>query len=119
MSGSQKKSFSSFLRPVPPGPTEPSESPLSLGSHVAQPAVERETIDPGVTSDPGQRARHVTATGRVRTHSATRQLPGVTFRLTEDRWERLKMLSIQTRRPIQDILGEAMDAYMKNRGLPW
>jgi hypothetical protein len=46
-------------------------------------------------------------------------LPGVTLRLSEEKWERLKMLSIQERRPIQDILGEALDGYMKGRGLPW
>jgi hypothetical protein len=41
------------------------------------------------------------------------------LRLAEDRWERLKMLSLQERRPIQEILGDAMEAYMKARGLPW
>ncbi len=65
------------------------------------------------------RTRVVTSTGRVRTYTASRNLPGVTLRLTEDRWERLKMLSVQERRPIQEILGEALDAYMQRRGLKW
>lgn len=65
------------------------------------------------------RQRVVTSTGRVRTYTASRNLPGVTLRLTEDRWERLKLLSVQERRPIQEILGEAMEAYMKGRGLRW
>jgi hypothetical protein len=39
--------------------------------------------------------------------------------MTENRWERLKMLSIQERRPIQEILGEALQDYMRRRGLPW
>jgi hypothetical protein len=68
---------------------------------------------------PAERIRTVTSTGRVRTHSANRNLPGVTYRVTEERWERLKLLSIQERRPIQDIIGEAMDGYMRGRGLPW
>ena len=66
-----------------------------------------------------ERFRVVTTTGRIRTYTASRNLPGVTLRLTEQRWERLKMLSIQERRPIQEILGEAMDNYMRLRGLPW
>jgi hypothetical protein len=106
MSGAgQKKGFSAFLRPVAaaePSPALPSPDVPLL----------REVTPP-------ERVRHVTSTGRVRTYSANRQLPGVTLRLSEDRWERLKVLSIQERRPIQDILGEAMDAYMKGRGLPW
>ena len=65
------------------------------------------------------RTKIVTSTGRVRTYTASRNLPGVTLRLTEDRWERLKLLSIQERRPIQEILGEAVDAYMRTRGLQW
>ena len=67
----------------------------------------------------GGRIRQVTSTGRVRTYSANRQLPGITLRLSEERWERLKMMSIQERRPLQDILGEAMERYMRERGLPW
>jgi hypothetical protein len=39
--------------------------------------------------------------------------------MTEVRWERLKLLSIQERRPIQEILGEAMADFMRARGLPW
>lgn len=65
------------------------------------------------------RTKIITSTGRVRTYTASRNLPGVTLRLTEDRWERLKLLSIQERRPIQEILGEAVDAYMRTRGLQW
>ena len=109
MSGAgQKKSFSAFLRPV-----AAAESPPDV-------PVLREVTPPEPGEAPlPERVRHVTSTGRVRTYSANRQLPGVTLRLSEDRWERLKMLSIQERRPIQDILGEAMDAYMKSRGLPW
>ena len=99
-----KKTFSAFLRPTSSGLIEPP---------APEPANEP------VQATGGDRIRHVTATGRVRTYSATRSLPGVTLRLSETRWERLKMLSIQERRPIQDILGEAMDAYMTKRGLPW
>ena len=98
-----KRSFATFLNPAGAGPVKP-------------PMQEPADITPEV---PAERIRHVTSTGRVRTYSATRSLPGVTLRLSETRWERLKMLSIQERRPIQDILGEAMDAYMRQRGLPW
>ena len=98
-----KRSFAAFLKPASAGPVKPSmPAPADIAPDV-----------------PAERIRHVTSTGRVRTYSATRSLPGVTLRLSETRWERLKMLSIQERRPIQDILGEAMDAYMRHRGLPW
>lgn len=93
-----KKGFSAFLRQAPAAP-----DPAAEAAHEST----------------AERTRQTTSTGRVRTHSATRQLPGVTLRLSEERWERLKMLSIHERRPIQDILGEAMDGYMKGRGLPW
>lgn len=73
----------------------------------------------GEGRDSSTRQRVVTSTGRVRTYTASRNLPGVTLRLTEERWERLKLLSVQERRPIQEILGEALDAYMKGRGLRW
>jgi hypothetical protein len=99
-----KKSFAAFLKPVASEPVAPS-------------ALEPVSAPP--PEAPAERIRHVTSTGRVRTYSATRSLPGVTLRLSETRWERLKMLSIQERRPIQDILGEAMDTYMMKRGLPW
>jgi hypothetical protein len=66
-----------------------------------------------------ERTRVVTSTGRVRTYTASRSLPGVTLRMSESRWERLKLLSIQERRPIQEILGEAMADFMRARGLPW
>ena len=104
MSVQPKKGFSAFLRPSasPEPPAEASEPQIATPPEM-----------------PPERVRHVTSTGRVRTHSANRMLPGVTLRLSEERWERLKMLSIQERRPIQDILGEALDDYMKGRGLPW
>jgi hypothetical protein len=98
-----KRSFAAFLKP------DGAALPTS-------PMPERADITPEALPE---RIRQVTSTGRVRTHSATRSLPGVALRLSETRWERLKMLSIQERRPIQDILGEAMDAYMRQRGLPW
>jgi hypothetical protein len=109
MSGTQKKGFAAFLK-------QPSPPQIDVG----QPSefTPAESLDP-VSATLPDRVRQITSTGRVRTHSANRQLPGVTLRLSEDRWERLKMLSIQERRPIQEILGEAMDAYMKVRGLPW
>jgi hypothetical protein len=113
MSGAgQKKGFSAFLRPVAAAETSPSPPSPDV------PVREMTPPEPD-EAPPPERVRHVTSTGRVRTYSANRQLPGVTLRLSEDRWERLKMLSIQERRPIQDILGEAMNAYMKSRGLPW
>jgi hypothetical protein len=102
-----KKGFASFIRPAasPDGPP-PNEVPQVVAPDNPP---QRES----------ERIRQVTSTGRVRTHSANRMLPGVTLRLSEERWERLKMLSIQERRPIQEILGEALDGYMKGRGLPW
>ena len=163
MSGSQKKSFASFLRHAPePAPAAAPPSPVSLrpvatqeppapamppppapldtdlaegegrkpaaapiaqadaASALAAPPVPLPSESPpGIPASPPERIRQVTSTGRVRTHTANRQLPGVTLRLSEARWERLKMLSLQERRPIQEILGDAMDAYMKVRGLPW
>jgi hypothetical protein len=35
------------------------------------------------------------------------------------RWERLKTMSIQQRRPIQAILEEALRDYMVKNGHPW
>jgi hypothetical protein len=146
MSGTQKKGFAAFLRPQapepdPPPPPRPAEAaphspqppvmmaapPAPAGEgpqlHVVPPAAPPSApmLEPPAAAppDPVERIRTVTSTGRVRTHSANRQLPGVTYRVSEERWERLKMLSIQERRPIQDILGEAMEAYMRKRGLPW
>jgi len=29
------------------------------------------------------------------------------------------MMSIQERRPLQEIVSEAMEQYMRERGLPW
>ena len=135
MSGSQKKGFSAFLRPAPPEPdAAPPPAEVTASPPVVMPAPVEEGLHlqvvppaqylppppaPVAAPAPADRIRTVTSTGRVRTHSANRQLPGVTFRVSEERWERMKMLSIQERRPIQDILGEAMEAYMKTRGLPW
>ena len=143
MSGTQKKGFAAFLRQAPsepePTPSLPPRSaeaappplpvampaPASAGEgpqlHIVPPVPPQSAAPPPATTPPApaERIRTVTSTGRVRTYSANRQLPGVTYRTSEERWERLKMLSIQERRPIQDIIGEAMDAYMKGRGLPW
>jgi hypothetical protein len=113
VSGQPKKGFSAFLRPSAPPETVAAQEASPPANVVSQPRV---TAPPEA---PPERIRHVTSTGRVRTHSANRMLPGVTLRLSEEKWERLKMLSIQERRPIQDILGEALDGYMKGRGLPW
>jgi hypothetical protein len=115
MSTPPKKGFASFLRQpmqdqVPPAPEEERDpEPVALQSPPTTRPVEPQP----------ERVRHITSTGRVRTHSANRMLPGVTLRLSEERWERIKMLSIQERRPLQDILGDAVEAYMKGRGLPW
>jgi len=135
MSGTQKKSFSSFLsspakpsaerEEAPPAAAPPQLNVVLLGGEGRgeEPAAGPPPSPPpaAAASPPTapERIRQVTSTGRVRTHSANRQLPGVTLRLAEDRWERLKMLSLQERRPIQEILGDAMEAYMKARGLPW
>lgn len=126
MSG-RKKGFAAFVRPV-----------LDSRGAAAQEAGDRagaQALD-GVRGD-GQsgvpsrhhggdgnvqddgRIRTVTSTGRVRTFSASRLLPGITLRVTEERWERLKMMSIQERRPLQEIVSEAMEQYMRERGLPW
>jgi len=125
-----KKSFSQFLRPAgqmesppaaPPPPPSAQTTELPLAAGRAAPAGHLPTPAENSPSPAGspQRIRQVTATGRVRTYSANRALPGVTLRLPEERWERLKMLSIQERRPIQDILGEAIEGFMRARGLPW
>lgn len=128
MSG-QKKGFAQFIRPsansdvaqptqaLPPQETSATPAP----SDAASPGLSTlgETNSEAAAPVQPERVRHVTSTGRVRTHSANRALPGVTLRLTEERWERLKMLSIQQRRPIQDILGEAMEGFMRAKGLPW
>jgi hypothetical protein len=126
MSGTQKKGFAAFLKPAAPVPATPEPAPPPVLREVppAQPPSEEPAPVPAAAAAPmaapqPERIRQVTSTGRIRTHSASRQLPGVTLRLSEQRWERLKMLSLQERRPIQDILGDAMDAYMTGRGLPW
>ena len=144
MSTAPKKGFAAFIRPAPP-PEEPSVAaapsvethpppaapalvaPVLMVQEQASPLPAPRLVPPTPTpvpapvpaAAPTARIRQVTSTGRVRTHSANRMLPGVTLRLSEERWERLKILSIQERRPIQDILGEAMDAFMRGRGLPW
>jgi hypothetical protein len=117
MSGPAKRSFTSFVRPVAPpaaNAAQPEPPPEFRPLEEAKP-------DPGEGqgADEIDRTRVVTPTGRVRTYTASRNLPGVTLRMTESRWERLKMLSIQERRPIQEILGEAMADFMRARGLPW
>ena len=144
MSASRKRSFSSFVKSPPqpmamePSNLLPSANAISQTPHVAQEAdasaeIGAEDRSPGLAMDrageqdpPAEkggeappRTRVVTPTGRVRTYTASRNLPGVTYRMTENRWERLKMLSIQERRPIQEILGEALQDYMRRRGLPW
>jgi hypothetical protein len=146
MSASQKRSFASFVKlssqAVIPAELTNAAVPLSRhvsqgpssgqGSDNSQPSdKERQDLgsanstadEQGLLAGEGegapQRTRIVTPTGRVRTYTATRNLPGVTYRMTENRWERLKMLSIQERRPIQEILGEALQEYMRRRGLPW
>jgi hypothetical protein len=100
--------------------TRPDREPDSLLSIVSPPPV-RQPLESraGEGASSPDRTKVVTSTGRVRTYTASRNLPGVTLRLTEARWERLKLLSIQERRPIQEILGEAVDAYMRGRGLQW
>jgi hypothetical protein len=118
MSGPAKRSFTSFVRPVAPPAAEAAQP---------EPPPEFRPLEAEAKPDPGEgqgadeinRTRVVTSTGRVRTYTASRNLPGVTLRMTESRWERLKMLSIQERRPIQEILGEAMADFMRARGLPW
>jgi hypothetical protein len=72
MSGQAKKGFSAFLRQAPPETTP-------------TPVAEPTSFEPAIPEQPLQRIRHITSTGRVRTHSANRMLPGVTLRLTEER----------------------------------
>jgi hypothetical protein len=121
MSGTPKRSFTSFVRPpaVPSVPiAEPpqAESPPEPRTPEAKPQPD---LREGQGPEEGDRTHIVTSTGRIRTYTASRNLPGVTLRMTESRWERLKLLSIQERRPIQEILGEAMADFMRSRGLPW
>jgi hypothetical protein len=141
MSEISKRSFISFVKPA--AVQADKQAPTLNGlvqpliaapilPEVGQPQADLEPMASGAEaasygSEPGagqeggvcERFRVVTTTGRIRTYTASRNLPGVTLRLTEQRWERLKMLSIQERRPIQEILGEAVDDYMRARGLPW
>ena len=118
----KKKGFGDFVR-RPAGAADLADG----GSRDASATGQRSGSPPTPPAQPsapeppygGERIREVTSTGRVRTYSASRQLPGITLRVTEERWEKLKMMSIQERRPLQEILGEALDRYMKDRGLPW
>ena len=123
----QKKGFASFIRSQP-DPDAAGATPAAKGKggmsarlgSSGSPADVRTRSDTGGGALPDDgRVRTVTSTGRVRTYSASRELPGLTFRVSEERWERLKMMSIQERRPLQEILGEAMERYMRERGLPW
>jgi hypothetical protein len=135
MASTPKRSFASFVsrvseptltEPLAPGIREETRTPLPVVASTDK-AGERSDSKSGLAEPgregegppAGERTRIVTSTGRVRTYTASRGLPGVTLRLTEERWERLKLLSIQERRPIQEILGEAVDSYMRNRGLRW
>jgi hypothetical protein len=122
MSGAGKRTFTSFVRPATAHaaqtPTEPAQPDPPPTVHLNSMAREIEA-DGGEGREVRERTRVVTSTGRVRTYTASRNLPGVTLRMSEARWERLKLLSIQERRPIQEILGEAMADFMRARGLPW
>ena len=125
MSGPGKRTFASFVKPAGTvaanNPPEPTQSDISGFARSTVVAEAPRSIDAGAGqgSDTQERLRVVTPSGRVRTYTASRSLPGVTLRMTEVRWERLKLLSIQERRPIQEILGEAMADFMRARGLPW
>ena len=120
-----KKGFAAFVRhaPVPKSGGTPNAESRAGGQAPHQPKADAQVDSSSARSEggpnEGERIRTVTATGRVRTFSASRQLPGITLRVTEERWERLKMMSIQERRPLQEIVSEAMDLYMRERGLPW
>lgn len=119
-----KKGFGDFVRRPAPAATEPTTDSGSRDAPAARQRLDAPATSPvqllaSDTSGGSERIREVTSTGRVRTYSATRHLPGITLRVTEERWEKLKMMSIQERRPLQEILGEALDRYMKERGLPW
>lgn len=119
-----KKSFGDFVKRPAITATEPAfdngDKDQSVEQRLMTPTGTRDTDDRNPTLRVGdERIREVTSTGRVRTHSATRQLPGITLRVNEERWEKLKMMSMQERRPLQEILGEALERYMKERGLPW
>ncbi len=123
----QKKGFASFIRPQPDsdaaGATPAVKGKGGMSARLGSSSPPANIRTPSSTSEGALpedgRVRTVTSTGRVRTYSASRALPGLTFRVSEERWERLKMMSIQERRPLQEILGEAMERYMRERGLPW
>lgn len=122
MSGTQRRGFASFIKPQ----TQPEPAPMPAPANTAAPAAVPESAAPsapGIEAREGEgaenRAPNRTATGRVRNHTASRNLPGLTLRLSEPRWEQLKMMSIQERRPIQEILSEAVAQYMERRGLRW
>ena len=46
-------------------------------------------------------------------------LPTITFRVTQEQWERLKMLAIQDRTTLQNLAEQAFAEEFKRRGLPW
>lgn len=143
MATAPKRSFTSFVKRAPVSAVGIESSPgqphanfettsenTSASQHyreahsavsVPAPTIARQPLESrgGEGNSTPDRTKIVTSTGRVRTYTASRNLPGVTLRLPEDRWERLKLLSIQERRPMQEILGEALDAYMRTRGLQW
>ena len=119
-----KKGFGDFVRrsatPVLEAFLDSSDEHQTSAERMITPTGTKNTgVADAVPSVGGERTREVTSTGRVRTHSANRQLPGITLRVNEERWEKLKMMSMQERRPLQEILGEALERYMKERGLPW
>ena len=125
MASTAKRSFKSFVKRAPEPdlgheiPQRQTPENLATSNEGVSAPPQSNQAGAGQGGSPQDRTQVITSTGRVRTYTASRNLPGVTLRLTEDRWERLKLLSIQERRPIQEILGEAVDAYMRNRGLRW
>jgi hypothetical protein len=117
-----KKSFTSFIRPsADVNPLPPPVAETASGTETTQAHVDATVVElPRQGEGEEQRVRHVTPAGRIRTYKASRELPGITYRpMSEEQWERLKMLALQERRPMQAIVAEAMEAYMKSRGLPW
>lgn len=58
-----------------------------------------------------------TQLGKARPGKAN--LPTITFRVSQEKWERLKILCIQERTTIQALAETAFEAEFKRRGLPW
>ena len=52
-------------------------------------------------------------------HPGKVSLPTITFRVTQEQWERLKMLAIQDRTTLQNLAEQAFSEEFKRRGLPW